>query len=82
MFKVLLSGSFEHVFLKLKNQRSAVVKFTVNLIESELNENICSCGISMTTLLKKCAFCISNVLLNYYCKVKKDNLAIKIFCVF
>ncbi len=33
----------------------------------------------MTTLLEKCAFCVLNVLLNNYCKVKKDNLALKIF---
>ncbi len=83
-FKVLLSSSFEYEFLKLKD-RHWLNLLTVNLIESDLNENsICSCGISMITvaLLKKCAFCISNVLLNNYCKAEKDSLAIKIFCVF
>ena len=75
LFRVLISSTYEADFLKLENQRDAVMTLGIELSENSISnlEDVCKSGILLKTVVKKCVKILSNIFINNYVKVLNDK---------
>lgn len=75
LFQVLISSAYEAEFLKLENQRDAVVALGVEALESSVDNlsDVCKCGVPLTKIIKKCVKILANIFINNYTKVSNEK---------
>lgn len=68
VFSVLIGDRYEQDFLNCNSHRSLFMNIVLNAVGSFQNEKCNNCGIYFETLVNKCVFHFSNILLNNYRK--------------
>lgn len=78
LFQVFISSTYESKFLKLENQRDAVLMLGLELSGNSINsDEACICGVLLKTIIKKCVKVLSNIFINNYVKVLNEKNATK-----
>ncbi|PSN31256.1 hypothetical protein C0J52_27800, partial [Blattella germanica] len=75
VFQVLISSTYEADFLKLENQRDAVMTLGIELSENSISNlaDVCKCGIVLKTVVRKRVKVLANIFINNYVKLLNEK---------